>query len=108
MEVLSNEEVYFKLFEKIKIELKQIEFMSSDCSVQEKVHKLLELIEGETINEKEILAALIKEKIKETKGINSELNMNFYLLYRRLVDNKITCNEAKDYYFMYKKELEYF
>lgn len=93
-----------KIIEKIQLELKEIELICADYAVKEKIHKLLELIELETEDNKIILSELILDKIRETKGNNSELNTNFYMLYRKLCENKISVLEAKGIYEMYTKE----
>jgi hypothetical protein len=94
-----------KIVEKIHLELKEIELMSTDYIVKERIHRLLELIELETEENKTILSELIQDKIRVTKGVNSELNTNFYLLNRKLIGNKISILEAKATYEMYAKEL---
>lgn len=96
----------FKIIERIQQELKEIEFICADYVVKERVHKLLELIELETEENKIILLELIQDKIRETRGVNSELNTNFYLLHRKLIENKITILEAKGTYEMYTKEFK--
>lgn len=93
-----------KIIEKIQLELKNIEIICSDYVAKEKIHMLLELIELETEENKMILSELIQDKIRETRGVNSELNTNFYMLYRKLCENKISILEAKEIYEMYSKE----
>jgi|GEM_PF-2729923 len=93
-----------KIIEKIQLELKEIELISTEYAVKERLHKLLELIEFETEENKTVLSKLIQCKISETRGVNSELNTNFYLLNRNLMENRISVMEAKATYEMYVKE----
>jgi hypothetical protein len=95
-----------KIIEKIQLDLRETELLCSDYLVKEKIHKILEYIEQETTDNKMVLEDLIKEKIKETRGINSELNTSFYFLYRNFLEEKITIQDAKDMYEMYSKELK--
>jgi hypothetical protein len=98
------EGIALKIIEKIYSELKEIELLATDYIVKERIQGLLELIELETEENKTILTELIQDKIRETKGVNSELNTNFYLLNRKLMGNKISIMEAKATYEMYAKE----
>lgn len=100
------ESIFLKLIERIQIDLRETELVCSDYLVKEKIHNILDYIELETIDNKVILEALIKEKIKETKCVNSELNTSFYLLYRNFLEGKITIKDAQSMYVMYTKELK--
>jgi hypothetical protein len=59
----------------------------------------------ETIDNKIMLEELIKEKINETKRINPELNISFYLLNRNFLDGTVSIPEAQSMYEMYVKEV---
>lgn len=104
MDNTNFESFSLKIIEKMQIELKEMELICADYVVKERIQKLLELIELETKENKIILSELIQDKIKETRGVNSELNTNFYMLYRKLAENKISILEAKGIYEMYTKE----
>lgn len=104
MSKIDNESFSIRIIEKIQLELKEIEFISTEYIVKERINKLLKLIELETEENKSVLLKLIQCKISETRGVNSELNTNFYLLNRNLMENKISVMEAKATYEMYVKE----
>lgn len=94
-----------KLIEKIHYRLKEIETLCADYETKEKLCGLLNYIEDELTSDKKAFAELIYEKVKETKGSYSELNTRYYLLYRNLVENKISIQEARNAYEIYEKEL---
>ena len=94
-----------KLLERIQLDLREIEPICSDYFVNERIHKILEYIEKETIDNKIVLEELIKERIKETRSFNSELNTSFYFLYRNFSEGKISIRDAQSMYDMYVKEL---
>lgn len=94
-----------KILKKVEEDLREIQFISGDYKVKEKISMLLEFIEEETINNKEILEKLIYNKIKETKGRSPELNTDFYLLYRKFSEGKISIQEAQRLYDSYEKEI---
>lgn len=100
------EALSLKLIEKIQLDLRDIEIACSDYLVKERIHKILDYIEIETTDNKVVLEELIKEKIKQTKGVNSELNTSFYFLYRNFLDGKISIQDAQAMYDMYANELK--
>lgn len=105
MKNLDSDSFTLKLVEKIYKELKNIEIDCSDYIVKEKLHNLIDLIEKETLENKIIFTEMIRAKVKETRGVNSELNTYFYLLYRNITEGKISMKEAQTLYDMYVKEL---
>jgi hypothetical protein len=106
MEKNDFESIFLKLIERIQLDLRETELVCSDYLVKERIHKILDYIEIETIDNKIVLEELIKEKIKETKSLNSELNTSFYFLYRNFSAGKITIKDAQSMYDMYIKELK--
>lgn len=101
----NSENSALKIIERIQSELREVELMCSQHIIKEKLHKLLDYIDTEIGDNRIILADKIYTKVKETKHISPELNTNFYLLYRNLVNDKITIQEAQNIYDMYVKEL---
>lgn len=94
----------FRILEIIQSELKEIETLNSVYEVKDRIHKLLDFIEQETLNNKTVFEEELYSKIKETNGINPELNTYLYLLYRNLAEDKISIHEARRLYEMYLKE----
>ena len=101
-----SESFAFKIIEKVQVELSEIEISCSDYIIKERIHELLEFIKSETPSYKIKFAEIIYSKIQETKGLHSDLNLDFYLLYRNLVKGKISTDEAHNLYDMYIKELK--
>lgn len=101
----NNSEVFaIQILEKVQLQLKEIEIMSTDYRVKEKVHKLLDYIDLETSNNKVEFAEMVYSKIKETKPLYPELSTYLYLLYRNLMQGKVSLQEAQGLYEMYMKE----
>jgi Tol biopolymer transport system component len=94
---------YFELeiVNKINDKLKEMEHMTSLQEIKGKIHKLIDFIEEETASDKEAFEEMIYSKVKETNGKNSDLNTHLYMLYRNLIQNKITLHEAQKIYEMY-------
>jgi hypothetical protein len=95
-----------KVLEEVKNKLSEIELYCLDYTTKEKVHNLISFIEDETTNSKTVFADMIYDKVKETHGVSSELNINFYLLYRNLQQDKISLEAARRLYDMYVKDSE--
>jgi hypothetical protein len=96
----------FKIIENIKIELKEIEKLNSASEMRNRIKKLLETIEDDTIGDKSAFLEIIYSKLKETRDINPQLNTAFYLLYRNLMEDKISILEAQKLFNMYINEYE--
>ena len=99
--------VDMEMLEKIKAGIKEIIILSDNKNVRKKAEELTDLLEDKQIIEVKSLYERIKEKMKKTKYSNSELNVNLYLLYRNLVEEKITEEEALDTFEMYMKAEEF-
>lgn len=97
--------ISIRIVEEIQIELRDIEMTCPDVFVKERIHKLLEHIEQETADNETVLQDLIKARIKQTKAVSTELNTNFYMLYRNLVEGRVSAKEAQILYDMYVKEI---
>lgn len=101
----NNSEVFaVQILEKVQLQLKEIEILSTDYRIKEKIHKLLDFIELETSNTKAEFAEIVHSKVKETKALYPELSTYLYLLYRNLMQGKISLQEAQSLYEMYMKE----
>ncbi|GLC30857.1 hypothetical protein [Clostridium omnivorum] len=101
----NNSEVFaIQILEKVQLQLKEIEIISTDYRIKEKIHKLLDYIDLETSNTKAEFAEMIHLKVKETKPLHPELSTYLYLLYRNLMQGKISLQEAQGLYEMYMKE----
>lgn len=96
-----------KILEKVQNRLKELEAFCIDYDTKEKIHNLIDFIEDETSENKVVLAEMIYNKVKETRGVSPELNTYFYLLYRNLEQDKVSLEEAHRLYDMYVKELDY-
>jgi hypothetical protein len=96
-----------KVLEKVQAKLKEIELQCIDYETKEKLSSLIDFIDGETSDSKTVFTEMIYNKVKETRGISSELNTYFYLLYRNLEQDKVSLEEAHRLYDMYVKEFEY-
>lgn len=92
------------MIKKIQNDLKEIELSCLDYSIKEKISKLLDYIEQETTNNRELFTETLLSKIKLTRGLNPELNTKLYILYRNLTNDKVSFEAARDLYEMYTKE----
>jgi hypothetical protein len=97
---------YFELefVKKIHSQLEEMEHITSLHELKGKIHELIMFIDEETSSDKEAFEEMIYSKIKETSGVNPDLNIHLYMLYRNLTQNKITLNEAQKVYEMYLTE----
>jgi hypothetical protein len=105
--MISNKES-IKMVDKILGDLKDIEMLCSEYLIKEKIKKVIQYIENETLYNKDFLCDMIYEKMKETKYNFPEMHTNFYLLYRKLMEDKISIDEAQNIYDMYVKEVSGF
>jgi hypothetical protein len=101
-----SESSALKIIEKVQVELSEIEALCSDYILKERIRKLLEFVQSETPGYKITFSEMIYSKIQETKGLHSDLNLDFYLLYRNFVEGKTSTLEAQNLYEMYIKELK--
>lgn len=96
-----------EILQKVKAGLREIIVLSDDKSLRKKADELLKLLEEKPLIKVNTLYNMLEEKMKETKYSNSELNVNLYLLYRKLIDEKISEKEALDTFERYMKEEEF-
>lgn len=101
---MNKNNYYDRVLKIIQSELKDIETLNSSFEIKDRIHKLLDFIDQETLNNRTVFQEMLYSKIKETNGKNPELNTYLYLLYRNLIEDKITIQEAKKLYEMYLKE----
>jgi len=92
---------------KVKSGIREIMVLADDKNLRKKASELLNLLEDKPMIKVNSLYEMIEDKMKETKYTNSELNVNLYLLYRKLIDEKISEKEALDTFEMYMKEEEF-
>lgn len=84
--------------EKMEVKIKGLRLIVEDKNAKYVIGEILELLDNE-LNVKHIsVEDMIKNKMNETKLSNPDLHFKLYMLYRKLVDNKITEEEAlKEY-----------
>jgi len=95
------------ILQKVKSGIREIIVLSEDRNLRKKADELLNLLENKPVVKIDSLYEMIEEKMKETKYSNSQLNVSLYLLYRKLVDQKISEKEALDTFERYMKEEEF-
>ncbi|MFX0548798.1 hypothetical protein ACOAKC_05615 [Hathewaya histolytica] len=94
---------------KIKSILEEIKILSQDKPVMDKLEEINCILENNNIvhnensskDEEEKLLDLIYNKMKSTK--DKDLNVKLYMLYRKLEDEKISNEEARELYEVYIK-----
>lgn len=84
--------------EKMKVKLRGLKVSIEDKSVQSAIGEILDLLDNE-LNDRDIsLENTIKNKMIETKISNPDQHFKLYMLYRKLVEKRITEEDAlKDY-----------
>jgi len=95
------------ILQKVKEGIREIMVLADDKNLRKKAGDLLNLLEDKPVVKIDSLYEMIQEKMKETRYSNSDLNVSLYLLYRKLIDEKITEKEALDTFEMYMKEEEF-
>ncbi|ANP69845.1 hypothetical protein GTH52_02430 [Clostridium tyrobutyricum] len=100
-----NEKVLIsrECIEKIRTELKIIKVNTNNRNFKKDVSKLLDMLESELNYDNISLKEKIFSKMKETKNSDPSMNANLYILYRNLVNGRITEEEALELYNMYIK-----
>ncbi|GAA0746357.1 hypothetical protein [Clostridium oceanicum] len=92
------------LLEKILSELNEVQTLSSERLLQEKVGILIKYIENLVENKDEIpFETIIYNKMREVRLKDPELNSKLYILYRKLSDKKISEEDARIMYDVYIK-----
>lgn len=89
-------------FYKILDELKNIEVLTSDGRMRNKINSIITIMENVNKSvEKRPVIDIIYDKMKESKTKNPELNVRLYILYRDLQGNKISEEKALQLYYEY-------
>lgn len=87
--------------EKMKVKLRGLKLSVDDKSAQSVIGDILEILDNELKFGHISVENMIKDKMTETKSSNPDLHFKLYMLYRKLVDNKITEEEALKGYKIY-------
>lgn len=93
--------------DKIILGLKSIKVSTTNKIIIEDIEKLLNLLKKELNEESIPLKERILEKMKETKGIDPDMNANLYILYRNLDNEHITEQQAQELFDTYVKMESY-
>lgn len=88
--------------EKMQVKLKGLKLIVEDRNAQSVIGEILELLDNELNDERVSVENMIKNKMNETKYSNPDQHFKLYMLYRKLVDNKITEEEALKGYKAYE------
>lgn len=88
---------------KIKTELKVIKVNTRDKNLKRELTGLLDMLENELNYDGVSLKEKIMDKMKETKNSDPNMNANLYILYRNLVNGRISDEQALELYNMYVK-----
>lgn len=89
--------------QKIKLGLKTIRLNEKNKNLKKEASQMLDMIEQELTDDSESLEEKILDKMKETKNSDPDMNANLYILYRNLVNDKISQEQALQLYTMYIK-----
>lgn len=90
--------------DKIELKLRGLKLQLQDKTLIKDLQGIIDLLEGEIKTKANSLQENIKEKMNETKYSNPEAHFKFYMLYRKLVDNQITEEEALKAYEIYIRD----
>jgi hypothetical protein len=69
-----SEVLAFEIINKIRKELDEIYGLTSVNEIRQRIHKLITVIDDETLNNKSVVMEKIYCKVKETNGVNERLN----------------------------------
>lgn len=86
---------------KIKSRAQTIKSLCKDKTLIKEAEEILDLVNKELNKDTETVMEKIERKMRETKGVNPDLNANLYILHRNLTNNKITKEDALALYKMY-------
>lgn len=87
--------------ESIQIKLRGLKVSLDDKNAQSVIGEILEILDNELKIETISIEQIIHDKMNETKYLNHELHFKLYMLYRKVVENKITEEEAAKAYELY-------
>ncbi|MDT8716662.1 hypothetical protein IAI10_08330 [Clostridium sp. 19966] len=88
----------------INLKLEQLKLLTQNKDAFILIDEVMEIINKQIKLQNISLEEMIKYKMNETRHSNPELHFKLYKLYRKLVDNKITEEEALDAYKIYLYE----
>lgn len=86
---------------KIKSRAQTIKSLCKDKALIKEADEILDLINKELNKDAETVMEKIEQKMKETRNVNPDLNASLYILYRNLMKNKITEEDALELYKTY-------
>lgn len=88
---------------KIKSKANEIKLISRDKQVIKIAEEIMSLVSAEIDKNSLNIMQKVELKMKETKFTNPDLNANLYILYRNLMDKKISEEDGEELYEMYSK-----
>lgn len=88
---------------KIKSKAREIKLISKDKQVIKAAEEIIDITAAEIEKNSLDIMQKIEAKMKETKFTNPDLNANLYIVYRNLMDKKITEEDATELYELYSK-----
>lgn len=86
---------------KIKSRAQTIKSLCKDKVLIKEADEILDLVNKELNKDTETVLEKIEQKMKETRNLNPDLNASLYILYRNLMKNKITEEDALALYKAY-------
>ncbi|MBE6068709.1 MAG: hypothetical protein E7211_13590 [Clostridium lundense] len=86
---------------KIRSRAQTIKSLCKDKALVKEADEILDLISKELSKDTETVMEKIQQKMRETKTLNPDLNADLYIVYRNLIKNKITEEDALALYKMY-------
>lgn len=87
--------------EKMLVKLRGLKLLAEDKNAKSVIDEIIELLDNE-LNAKQVsVENMIKDKMNETKFSNPDQHFKLYMLYRKLVENKITEEKALEDYKIY-------
>lgn len=101
----NNEKILIKkeVIDKIKAGLHTIRLTTKDKNIKKEAEILVQLLENETNSGGISLEEKIFQKMKETKGVDPDMNANLYILHRKLVNGQISEQHALELFQSYVK-----
>lgn len=98
-----DEEVAFKkeTVDKIQTKLRVIRLTTAEPAIKGKIEEILDIINNELNPDSMSIGEIIYNKMSESKAIDKELHVRLYMLYRKLLDDKISEEDAAKLYQLY-------
>ncbi len=101
---MEKKKVYIEndIIEKILFELKEIKDCSTEDTLKIRLSNVIKtLSKASNCNMDKLLEDMIYEKMRESMNNNPELHSKLYMLYRSLVDGKVSEEAAKQLFETY-------